>query len=219
MCKKCEDCQDDCPKGRASTTKDAKNIKVRVGYGWQKFYGDESQRKGKDVLYDTFWQSLKNLFKPTCDGFKDSKDGHGISVSLGRLRASHGRFVWPTIEKRITEADVLIFDVAAAPSKDISGKSGDLKQYIKQLNANVLLEIGYALGCGKRVFLMCPKHLFSQVPSDLSSFLWTLYVGRIKEGHLERTLVDSSGTINAFRGMLREIADAKSGKNDDGSDD
>jgi hypothetical protein len=211
MSEKCRHCEVDCAKGKAKDVEGMKNIKVFVGYGWQKFYGDESQRKGKDVLYDTFWKSIQGIFKKTCDGFNVSKDGHEISVSLRRLRASHGRFVWPTIEKRIAEADALIFDVAAAPSKDISGKSGDLNKFVSQLNANVLLEIGYALGCGKRVFLMCPKHLFSKVPSDLSGFLWTLYTGSIKEGQLERSLVDHSGTINAFRGMLREIASSIDG--------
>ena len=201
--------------GEARTQKDAKNIKVRVGYGWQKFYGDESQRNGRDVLYDTFWKSIQDLFKDICEGFKDAKDSHGISATLGRLRAKHGCFVWPTITDRIEESDVLIFDVATAPSKELSDESGPLDQYVKELNANVLLEVGYALGCKKRILLMCPKHLFDKIPSDLQGFFWTLYTGRIEKGKLERTLVDASGTINAFRGMLREIANKKANVEDD----
>ncbi len=200
------------PEAEENKAVDTKSIKVRVGYGWQKFDGDESERKGRDVLLDTFWKSLQQIFKPPCDKFKDAKNSHGISVEFGRLRAKHGCLIWPTIAERIAQADVLIFDVAAAPKKDISDKSGDLNKFVKELNANVLLEIGYALGCqehDKRVVLMCPKHLFGKIPSDLRGFFWTLYTGRIEKGEVERTLVDAPGTINAFRGMLRDIANKK----------
>lgn len=180
-----------------------KTIKVSVGYGWQKFDGDDSERLGKDVLYDTFWKSLRALFKPSCDNFQKSKN---VSVSLSRLRASHGRLVWPTIERKIAESDLLIFDIVDAPRKDLSGTISDIRNVLRHLNLNVLLEVGYALGCGKRVLLMCPKHLFRQVPSDLKGFLWTLYTGIIQDGTLTRTLVDERGTMNAFRGMLREVA-------------
>lgn len=191
------------------------HIKVRVGYGWQKFEGEESERYGKDVLYDTFWQSLRQTYKPICAKFKESKDGHGITVALGRLRAKHGCLVWPTIAERIIDADILIFDVAAAPAKDISNESGKLEDFVEELNSNVLLEIGYALGCGKRVILMCPTNLFEKVPSDLRGFFWTQYAGHIENGKLVRTLADVSGTINAFRGMLREVAKEKAGVVDD----
>ena len=184
-------------------------IKVLVGYGWQKFLGDDSKQKGKDVLYDTFWKSLRDIFRQSCDNFKKLKDGTDVAVSLKRLRASHGRFVWPTIEQRIGEADLLIFDVAEAPKHDLPDKTENITKVLKRLNSNVLLEIGYALGCRKRVLLMCPKHLFNKVPSDLQGFLWTLYTGSICEGALKRTLVDEYGTMNAFRGMLREIAHEK----------
>ena len=184
-------------------------IKVLVGYGWQKFHGDDSQRKGRDVLYDTFWKSLRNIFQQSCNNFKKLKNGTEVAVSLKRLRASHGRFVWPTIEQRIGEADLLIFDVAAAPEQDLPNTTEDIMNVLDRLNSNVLLEIGYALGRGKRILLMCSNHLFAKVPSDLQGFLWTLYTGSICNGELSRKLVDEYGTMNAFRGMLREIAHEK----------
>ena len=198
-------------KGMTTIANNRKCIVVRVGYGWQKFDGENCTHGGREVLYDTFWRTLKKMFQHSCDGFQNSKNSNGISVSLRRLRASHGHFVWASVEQRIAESDILIFDVADAPKGDISGKSGDLAQFIKQFNANVLLEIGYAIGCKKRILLMCPKHLFTKVPTDLRGFLWTLYTGHINDGQLTRELVDSFGTINAFRGMLREIASTKDG--------
>ena len=206
---KVSNCEVVSPGKPALVASKAMPLKVLVGYGWQKFHGDDPQRKGKDVLYDTFWTSLRGLFRQSCDNFKKLKDGTEISVSLKRLRASHGRFVWPTIEQRIGEADLLIFDVAEAPKHDLSDKTENITKSLKRLNSNVLLEIGYALGRGKRVFLMCPSHLFQKVPSDLQGFLWTLYTGSICNGELTRTLVDEYGTMNAFRGMLREIAHEK----------
>ena len=179
------------------------SINVCVGYGWQKFNGDDSRQSGADVLYDTFWKSLKDMFKPTCDGVGKR---HGIKVNLKRLRASHGRFVWPTIARNIDNANVLIFDVAAAPSKQIPAKGEvEFSKVLKMLNANVLLEIGYALGKDKRVMLMCPQHLFKMIPSDLNGFLWTLYKGNFKDGKIVRNFVDSYGAVNAFRGMLQDI--------------
>lgn len=50
MSEKCRHCEVDCAKGKAKDVEGMKNIKVFVGYGWQKFYGDESLRKGKDVF-------------------------------------------------------------------------------------------------------------------------------------------------------------------------
>ena len=188
------------------------SINVRVGYAWQKFPDDGID--GANVLHDTFWQSLKKLFKPTCAGLEKSRN---VRVDFGRLRASHGRFVWPSIEKRIEKADVLIFDVADAPLKQIPAKGVvEFSKVLKSLNANVLLEIGYALGKGRRVMLMCPKHLFKLIPSDLNGFLWTVYKGYFKDGEMLRIFVDSHGVIPAFRSVL---ADALNDKEVDSSNE
>ena len=188
------------------------SINVRVGYAWQKFPDDGID--GANVLHDTFWQSLKKLFKPTCAGLEKRRN---VRVDFGRLRASHGRLVWPSIEKRIENADVLLFDVAEAPLKHIPAKGVvEFPKVLESLNGNVLLEIGYALGRGKRVMLMCPKHLFELIPSDLKGFLWTVYKGYFKNGEMVRVFADSHGAIPAFRSIL---SDALTDKETNSSDD
>lgn len=185
------------------------SISVRVGYGWQTFSGSDMVLSGADVLNDTFWTSLKEMFKPTCEGVERNKN---IKVHFDRLRASHGRLVWPSIVKRIEKADVLIFDVAAAPLKPIPPTGVvALPKVLKSLNVNVLLEAGCALGKDKPVMLMCPKHLFKMIPSDLSGFLWTLYKGYFEDGKMVRNFVDSPGAVSAFRGLLLDAWNEKNG--------
>ena len=176
------------------------SINVRVGYGWQKFLGSDMVLSGAGVRNDTFWTSLKEMFIPTCKGVEKNKK---IRVNFDRLRASHGRLVWPSIVKRIEDADVLVFDVAAVPLKPIS-QTGvvALSKVLKSLNVNVLLEAGCALGKNKPVMLMCPEHIYKSIPSDLSGFLWTLYKGYFKDGKIVRNFVDSPGAVSAFRGLL-----------------
>lgn len=182
-------------------------ITVAVGYGWQKF--DESEVSSKDkksngyeVLYDKFWKSIKSKFKPKCEGIEKSLNA---KISFKRLRASHGKLVWESILKNINNADVLIFDVAAAPkAKDMPKDWSNIKDVILSLNYNVLVEIGVALGLDKRVVLMCPNHLFDEVPSDLKGYLWTTYTGEISKEGFKRCFCDERGVQNAFMGMLRE---------------
>ncbi len=182
-------------------------ITVAVGYGWQKF--DESEVSSKDkksngyeVLYDEFWKSIKSKFKPKCEGIEKSLNA---KISFKRLRASHGKLVWESILKNINNADVLIFDVAAAPkAKDMPKDWSNIKDVILSLNYNVLVEIGVALGLDKRVVLMCPNHLFDEVPSDLKGYLWTTYTGEISKEGFKRCFCDERGVQNAFMGMLRE---------------
>lgn len=176
------------------------SINVRVGYGWQKFLDADKRLSGADVLNDIFWQSLKGMFGEICRGVEKSKN---VKVHFDRLRASHGRLVWPSIVKRIEKADVLVFDVAAAPLKPIPCKGVvEFSKVLKSLNVNVLLEAGCALGKDKPVMLMCPKHLYKFIPSDLSGFLWTLYKGYFEDGKIVRNFVDSPGAVSAFRGLL-----------------
>ena len=184
-----------------------RGITVAVGYGWQKFDELEATSKGKkangyDVLYDEFWKSIKSKFQPKCEGVKKSLNA---KISFKRLRASHGKLVWESILKNINNADVLVFDVAAAPkAKDMPKDRSDIKDVIKSFNYNVLVEIGVALGLDKRVVLMCPDHLFEKVPSDLKGYLWTTYTGEISKEGFKRCFCDERGVQNAFMGMLRE---------------
>ena len=184
-----------------------RGITVAVGYGWQIF--DESEPSNKDkksngyeVLYDEFWKSIKSKFKPKCEGIEKSLNA---KISFKRLRASHGKLVWESILKNINNADVLIFDVAAAPkAKDMPKDWSNIKDVILSLNYNVLVEIGVAFGLDKRVVLMCPNHLFDEVPSDLKGYLWTTYTGEISKEGFKRCFCDERGVQNAFMGMLRE---------------
>ena len=189
-----------------------KGITVAVGYGWQMF--DESEPsnkdkkpKGYDVLYDAFWNSIRDKFLPKCRGVGNSLNA---KISFKRLRASHGKLVWESILKNINNADVLVFDVAAAPkAKDMHKDWSNIKDVIKSFNYNVLVEIGVALGLDKRVVLMCPDHLFDKVPSDLKGYLWTKYTGEISKDGFERCFCDERGVQNAFVGMLREAIQKK----------
>ena len=189
-----------------------RGITVAVGYGWQMF--DESEpsnkdkkTKGYDVLYDAFWKSIRDKFLPKCEGVKKSLKA---KISFKRLMASHGKLVWNSILKNINNADVLVFDVAAAPDVRAMPKDrSDIKDVIKSFNYNVLVEIGVALGLDKRVVLMCPDHLFEKVPSDLKGYLWTKYTGEISKDGFERCFCDERGIQNAFMGMLREAIQEK----------
>ena len=188
--------------------KKLRGINVSVGYEWQEFYGDNSKLVGADVRHDTFWKSLKGMFVPTCQGLKDK----GVNVNFARLRSCQGRLVWPSIENRIIKADVLIFDIAASQLKKMPFEGVvQFQKVIKTFNHNVLLEIGFALGQGKRVLLMCPNHLFNSIPSDLRGFHWTVYKGYFKDGEMIRNFADSCGAIAAFRSLM---LDAWKEKND-----
>ena len=190
-------------------------ITVAVGYGWQKFDSQEMDdvvigaenaltqkdvKAGYNVLHDEFWKSIKGKFKPKCDGVEKALKA---KISFKRLRASHGKIVWQSILDGIKTADVLIFDIAQAPEK-MPVKESDIKTVLSGFNANVLVEIGVALGLDKRVVLMCPEHLFRYVPSDLKGYLWTTYTGSISKNGFKRVLCDERGLQNAFMGMLRE---------------
>lgn len=187
-------------------------ITVAVGYGWQKFDESETSFKdekpnGYDVLYDAFWKSIKTKFLPKCKGVEKSLKA---KISFKRLRASHGKLVWESILKNINDADVLVFDVAAAPdAKNMPKDWSDIKDVIHSFNYNVLVEIGVALGLDKRVVLMCPDHLFDYVPSDLKGYLWTTYTGEISKDGFKRCFCDERGIQNAFMSMLREAIQEK----------
>lgn len=180
-------------------------LRVYVGYGWQKFDEDEiaAAPKGRAVLADIFWQSLKKELIGKCAGVTKST---GVKVELSRLRASHGQLMWPSVVKRIEKADALVFDMAQAPQKEVNlSGAKDLESIITDLNKNVLIEIGVALAYEKPVILMCPEHLMKKVPSDLYGYLLTTYKGTIKNGVMNRVITDQYGFQNGFMGMLKDI--------------
>ena len=192
-------------------------VTIAVGYGWEKFDAIERSLKdehseGYEVLHDKFWKSIKEKFKGKCETiagrFKQKFPSAGISFK--RLRASHGKQVWPSILENLKNADILIFDVVQPPKQAIlSDEPKDIANVFKTFNTNVLVEIGVALGLDKRVVLMCPKHLFKDVPSDLKGYLWTTYTGTISKDGFMRTFCDERGIQNAFMGMVREVFNEK----------
>ena len=194
-------------------SEDKKRITVAVGYGWQKFEEEDflsedmslskkTVAKGYEVLHDQFWKSIKEKFITKLGGISKTQNAE---ISFTRLRASHGKLVWQSILEKIKQADILIFDIAQPPTtKDIPKQEVDIKDVVSSFNANVLVEIGVALGWDKRVMLMCPSHLFDKVPSDLKGYLWTTYTGKISKENFVRTFCDERGAQNAFMGMLRE---------------
>lgn len=203
--------------------KEHNGVTVAVGYGWQKFDEDDSiqvdsqkkkgnpskekiPRNGYEVLYDQFWQSLRDALTLKAEGIKKSK---GVDITVKRLRASHGKLVWGSILENIKNADILVFDISQPP-QEMPREECDISSVIKGFNSNVLVEVGVALGMNKRVLLLCPKHLFEEVPSDLKGFLWTLYTGSISKENFTRTFCDARGFQNAFMGMLRDTIKEKS---------
>lgn len=203
--------------------KEHNGVTVAVGYGWQKFDEEESNQvdseknevtqsggivpsRGYEVLYDKFWISLRDVLKQRADGIKKS---NGVDITVKRLRASHGKLVWGSILENIKNADILVFDISQPP-QEMPKEECDISSVIKGFNSNVLVEVGVALGMNKRVLLLCPKHLFEEVPSDLKGFLWTLYTGSISKENFTRTFCDARGFQNAFMGMLRETIKEKS---------
>lgn len=197
-------------------------VTVAVGYGWEKF--DESEissekgtfSKGYEVLHDKFWKSLKekfvNKYERVEAGFKERFPDAEVRVSFKRLRASHGKQVWPSILENLKKADILLFDIAQPPeTHTLSDEPEDIKNVLKTFNTNVLVEIGVALGLDKRVVLMCPKHLFDQIPSDLKGYFWTTYTGTVNKKNFTRNFSDERGIQNAFIGMVREVFNEKLG--------
>lgn len=185
-------------------------VKVYVGYGWAKF--DEEDKKllqGHEVLADEFWQTLKSKFERK--SIKVQAYAENINVRCNRLRGTHGLEVWSTVCKKIKEADILIFDVAKAINLKMldnlcEDEEEDLTKKIKSFNSNVLVEIGVALGCGKRVLLLCPENLFKKIPSDLKGYLWTVYTLAYGKNGMIRKFADEYGLNAAYNSMLRSAA-------------
>lgn len=171
-------------------------VKVFVAYAWQK--GVE------DCKCDVYWKSIRDYFK----GTNESLGAHGITVSFRRLRASHGRFIWSDILSKMKSADVLIFDIAKAPA--------DASHQRVEFNSNVLLELGATLALPekKQVLVLCPSELKSQLPSDLSGFLYSFYteewLGAEDKG-VKRKFEDKWGILPQYRAMLMDAVEEKTG--------
>lgn len=185
-----------------------KKVKVSVGYGWQKFDTDGIAIGVNAVDSDCFWGTLKDTFDVKAIAINDSP----CEVELGRLRSSHGCFVWKSIVDHIASSDVLIFDIANPPDFSDNEKleslceGDDITDLISRFNENVLVELGVAIGLGKETLMLCPESMFPHVPSDLKGFHWSLYRLEITEEGYRRKFVDPKGLSSAYQGMLRGAA-------------
>ena len=169
------------------------SVYIFVGYGWE---------KGVAARSDRFWKALRNKLNTIVSSLNGSSPDKFVSVNVNRLRASHAEFIFSGVERRIEDADILVFDVADTQS-EVSGE-GNEKHYTR-FNANVLFEIGLAIGKGKQPFLLCPKNLEKQIPSDLSNYLWSFYTHKENpDGSLTLSFDDSVGFANRLRGLVAE---------------
>lgn len=186
-------------------------IKVFVGYSWH---------KGVSVSKDIFWATMQQRLSKIRESVQGRYSKYNIRISVYRLRASHGEFVFDGVLNRIKEADFLIFDVADVSSlfakkKDgfkFVGKFPNHNLEYDGFNANVLFELGMAFALRKKIFVFCPKCLDGKLPSDLNNFMWSFYNIKRKElpsaknGSKKytytRELLDNIGFVNKFRGAL-----------------
>jgi hypothetical protein len=138
-------------------------ITVRVGYGW----------RGK-VRNDVRWTALRKFLTAVGEqarGRAVRKLNKNAAAALRvprirRLRATVGEQSWASIKTAISNCDILVFDIT--PTK--AGLAGRTNRRAGQkvTSPNVWLEIGYALGRKKRVFLVHSKvGGYKDLPSDL----------------------------------------------------
>ena len=166
-------------------------VRIFVGYGWEKNVSARSDR---------FWGALRNKLKTIVSSFNGSSPDKFVLVSVNRLRASHAEFIFSGIESRIEDADILVFDVADTQSEGDGEKN---EKCYTRFNANVLFEIGLAIGKGKQPFLLCPKSLKDAIPSDLSNYLWSFYTHKENpDGSLTLCFEDAVGFANRLRGLV-----------------
>jgi len=167
-------------------------ITVVVGYPWSKD-GDDLI----DPRNDERWKFLKGKIKSeTCalQTIAGQRPGRNrLDVSIRRLRGRHGDMILNAVRSRIEEADVLVLDIGDAEGKGF--------------NANVLIEVGVALGLDhhlrQNLFVLKPKKL--PLPSDLGGFLVSDYV--VTEKQLK--LSDDPGFRAALRSSLIRMAERR----------
>lgn len=131
------------------------------------------------------WPMLSKLLRRSATAAAGSEQPIRVRV----LRASTTGAVLQGVERSIRNADILVFDVTPRAEPGASPR----------VNANVLVEIGLALGMGKRVLLIGSKPTAHRsLPSDLSGQLVCEYGSpngrRVIEGHVRAIVLE---TLNA----------------------
>jgi hypothetical protein len=152
-------------------------ITVGVGYGWSgKPRNDVRWKALRRFLTAVEEQARKRAIR---DLNKDAAiDLRGLVASdelvagrVRRLRASVGEPSWSSIKTAISNCDILVFDIT--PTKSIKPSRSTRRRISQKLTSpNVWLEIGYALGQKKTVFLVHSKvGRHRDLPSDLQGLI------------------------------------------------
>jgi hypothetical protein len=175
------------------TKEDNFPIQIFVSYPWAK--DDENNIT---VRNDVRWKSLSSLLKKVATEVHNrSKNYHlgkrNLDIRINRLRGRHGQFLLKTLRHRIERGNILIMDIG-----NFEGNN---------LNANVLIELGIALGLNKLdsecLFIIKPKKV--NLPSDLNGILISEY--DLKDGEIK--LTDEVGFNAALRSTLMDLASTK----------
>ena len=154
-----------------------------IGYAWD-----------GNVTEDKHWESLRDLLGKYKEKFDSRFEEYGITLSVQRLRGTHGEKNLETISEKIATADVLVFDIT---NKDATG-----------FNSNVMLELGMAIALKKPVFIFVNNKLKEQIPSDLAGYLYTYYSDE-KELTFKDRLEDFRGFVNKYIALLNNSANQR----------
>ena len=160
-----------------------RRVNVYVGYAWNGV-----------VSEDEHWESLRDLFSKYKEKFDGRFKEYGITLSVQRLRGTHGEKNFETISEKIASADVLVFDIT---NKDATG-----------LNPNVMLELGMAIALKKPLFIFVNDKLKEKIPSDLAGYLFTFYSDE-ENKKLKDRLEDFRGFVNKYIALLNNSANQR----------
>jgi hypothetical protein len=171
-----------------------KTFKIVAGYQWEYSCGKETNQKNEETV-----AAIKKIVE-VIQNHVESR-GLDVKIDYSRLRASAGRNVLSSINKKINESQVAIFDITLP-------------------NRNVFLELGIALARAERdsnfsVYLIknvknlngyykpddCEdKNWILGIPSDLMGF----FVSRFKRENKKSDVVfDDNGSL--YMSILRDI--------------
>ena len=121
-------------------------------------------------------------------------DGEGAIADVRALRGSAGRTVLDAVMDDIRMADLLVFDITPARGS-------------KHGVANVILELGIAIGMGKPVIL-CRQGRFD--PRAVCSDILGLYVSSMDDGSLDRSA--QMAVMNAVVGHFAKVGRTSAGR-------
>lgn len=175
-------------------------IKVGVGYTWDgdiqsdkrwhalrtclNVIAKEALKRASQELSHQITFDDEKVPKTTTGARKQHSDKAAISVR--RLRATTGSFTWESICKSISNSEALIFDITPT-------KPPEKRGYPYTVSPNVWMELGYALGLGKKVFVVHrDQNGHHSLPSDLQGLIVGLLPddGKARDQSLRMALVN-----------------------------